>query len=89
MPRHLPAVKLRPNALEREGAVRISRRGIVKGIAGGVPLATILADPMHVTVYAYDANHAFANPTGAAFPYVKEAADLAWKRALAFLKKYD
>ena len=42
-----------------------------------------------VTVYAYDANHAFANPTGAAYPYVKEAADLAWKRTLAFLKKYD
>lgn len=43
-----------------------------------------------VTVYAYEgANHAFANPTGAAFPYVKEAADLAWKRTLAFLKKYD
>ena len=43
----------------------------------------------HVTVYAYDANHAFANPTGAAYPYVKEAAELAWKRTLAFLKKYD
>lgn len=42
-----------------------------------------------VTVYAYDANHAFANPTGAAFPYVKDAADLAWKRTLAFLKKND
>ena len=44
----------------------------------------------NVTVYAYaDANHAFANPTGAAYPYVKDAADLAWKRTLAFLKKYD
>jgi len=42
-----------------------------------------------VTVYAYDANHAFANPTGAAYPYVKAAAELAWKRTLAFLKKYD
>jgi carboxymethylenebutenolidase len=43
-----------------------------------------------VKVYAYEgANHAFANPTGAAFPYVKAAADLAWKRSLAFLKKYD
>lgn len=38
-----------------------------------------------VTVYAYDANHAFANPTGASYPYVKEAADLAWQRTLAFL----
>jgi carboxymethylenebutenolidase len=43
-----------------------------------------------VTVYAYEgANHAFANPTGAAYPYVKEAAELAWKRSIAFLKKYD
>lgn len=42
-----------------------------------------------VTIYAYDASHAFANPTGAAFPYVKEAADLAWRRTLDFLKKYD
>ena len=42
-----------------------------------------------VTVYSYDANHAFANPTGAAYPYVKAAADLAWKRTLAFLRKYD
>ncbi|MFI4988041.1 MAG: dienelactone hydrolase family protein [Alphaproteobacteria bacterium] len=43
----------------------------------------------HVTVYAYDANHAFANPTGAAYPYVKEAAELAWTRTLAFLKEHD
>jgi carboxymethylenebutenolidase len=43
-----------------------------------------------VTVYAYaGANHAFANPTGAAYPYVKDAAELAWKRSIAFLKKYD
>ncbi|MDE2229178.1 MAG: dienelactone hydrolase family protein [Alphaproteobacteria bacterium] len=42
-----------------------------------------------VTIYAYDANHAFANPTGAAFPYVKDAADLAWKRTIAFLKAND
>jgi carboxymethylenebutenolidase len=42
-----------------------------------------------VTVYAYDANHAFANPTGAAYPYNKAAAELAWQRTLAFLKKYD
>jgi carboxymethylenebutenolidase len=42
-----------------------------------------------VTVYSYDANHAFANPSGAAFPYNKEAADLAWKRTLEFLKKFD
>ncbi len=34
-----------------------------------------------VTVYAYDANHQFANPTGASFPYVKEAADLVWTRS--------
>ena len=42
-----------------------------------------------VTVYAYDANHAFANPTGAGFPYVKDAADRAWSRTIAFLKAND
>lgn len=42
-----------------------------------------------VTVYAYDANHAFANPTGASFPYVKDAAEQAWARTIAFLKAND
>ncbi|MGH6968258.1 MAG: dienelactone hydrolase family protein [Stellaceae bacterium] len=42
-----------------------------------------------VTVYAYDANHAFANPTGAGFPYVKDATDRAWIRTIAFLKTND
>jgi carboxymethylenebutenolidase len=42
-----------------------------------------------VTVYVYDADHAFANPTGASFPYMKDAADLAWKRTIAFLKAND
>lgn len=42
-----------------------------------------------VTVYAYDANHAFANPTGANFPYVKDAAEQAWARTIAFLKAND
>ena len=42
-----------------------------------------------VTVYAYDANHAFANPTGASFPYVKDAAEQAWARTIAFLKVND
>jgi carboxymethylenebutenolidase len=40
-----------------------------------------------VTVDAYDANHAFANPTGA--NYHKADAQLAWQRTLAFLKQYD
>lgn len=40
-----------------------------------------------VTAYSYNANHAFANPTGAS--YHKADAQLAWKRTLAFLKKYD
>lgn len=40
-----------------------------------------------VTVHAYKANHAFANPTGA--NYHKDDAQLAWKRTLEFLKKYD
>ena len=36
-----------------------------------------------LTVYWYDANHAFANPTGAA--YDKADAALAWERTSAFL----
>ena len=40
-----------------------------------------------VTVYAYDAAHAFANPTGANFH--KDDAQTAWQRTLEFLKKYD
>ncbi|EIM29562.1 dienelactone hydrolase family protein [Microvirga lotononidis] len=39
-------------------------------------------------IYVYEgANHAFNNDTGAA-RYNKEAADLAWSRTVAFLKKY-
>jgi carboxymethylenebutenolidase len=38
-----------------------------------------------LTDYWYDANHAFANPTGAS--YHKADARLAWSRTLAFLKK--
>ena len=40
-----------------------------------------------VIAYSYAANHAFANPSGAS--YHKADAQLAWKRTLAFLKKYD
>ncbi len=40
-----------------------------------------------VTVYGYDAGHAFANPTGA--NYHQSDAQLAWQRTLAFLKQYD
>ena len=40
------------------------------------------------TVHIYEgANHAFNNDTNAA-RYNKEAADLAWGRSVAFLKKY-
>jgi carboxymethylenebutenolidase len=35
-------------------------------------------------IYSYDANHAFANPTGQ--NYDKEDARLAWDRTIAFLK---
>jgi len=39
-------------------------------------------------IYVYDGvNHAFNNDTSAA-RYDKNAADLAWKRTVAFLKKY-
>jgi carboxymethylenebutenolidase len=40
-----------------------------------------------VTVYSYEAPHAFANPTGA--NYHKAEAQLAWQRTLKFLKRYD
>lgn len=38
-----------------------------------------------LTVHWYDADHAFANPTGAR--YDKGAAKLSWERTMAFLKK--
>ena len=64
-------------------------RNINTAMVEGFEAAAMTAGKQ-VTVYAYaGANHAFANPTGAAYPYVKDAAELAWKRSLAFLRKYD
>lgn len=39
-----------------------------------------------LTVYWYEADHAFANPTGAR--YDAEDAKLAWERSLAFLSQH-
>ena len=39
-----------------------------------------------LTVYWYEADHAFANPTGAR--YDAEDAALAWERTLFFLRKH-
>jgi carboxymethylenebutenolidase len=56
-----------------------------KGIAGYE--AALKANGKSYEVYSYEgANHAFNNDTNAA-RYNKEAADLAWGRTLAFLKK--
>jgi carboxymethylenebutenolidase len=42
-------------------------------------------DGIKAEIYRYDANHAFANPTGE--NYDKEDARVAWDRTVAFLKK--
>ncbi len=61
-------------------------QSIDAAMVGGFELAMKeagLAD--RLTVYWYDADHAFANPTGAR--YDAEDAALAWDRTLRFLKK--
>jgi carboxymethylenebutenolidase len=47
--------------------------------------AALKADGIKNEIYRYDANHAFANPTGK--NYDKEDARVAWDRTMAFLKQ--
>ncbi|HUR43550.1 MAG TPA: dienelactone hydrolase family protein, partial [Aestuariivirga sp.] len=64
--------------------------GLDDRINSGIPAfeAALRGKNKAYELYMYDAaNHAFNNDTNAA-RYNKEAADLAWGRTVAFLKKY-
>ncbi len=64
--------------------------GLDQGINAGIPAyeAALKASGKSYELYMYEGvNHAFNNDTGAA-RYNKEAADLAWGRTVAFLKKH-
>jgi len=55
-------------------------------MVGGFEKAMAAAGKTDLTVYWYEANHAFANPTGAR--YDEADAKLAWERTLAFYKQH-
>lgn len=62
-------------------------QSINQAMVDGFTKAAKEADVDHLfTAYWYEANHAFANPTGN--NYVSEAAKLSWERTLAFLKQH-
>ncbi len=64
--------------------------GLDKRINGGIDdyVAALEANEKTFEIFIYEgANHAFNNDTNEA-RYDKEAADLAWGRTVAFLKKY-
>jgi len=64
--------------------------GLDERIDAGIPAfeAALKANHKAYELYMYDGvNHAFNNDTNAA-RYNKDAADLAWKRTVAFLRKY-
>jgi carboxymethylenebutenolidase len=64
--------------------------GLDHGINAGIPAyeAALKSAGKSYELYMYEGvNHAFNNDTGAA-RYNKEAADLAWSRTVAFLKKH-
>ena len=55
-------------------------------MVGGFEAAMKQAGKTDLTVHWYDANHAFANPTGAR--YDEEDANLAWQRTLDFYQRH-
>ncbi len=59
---------------------------INKDMVNGFENAMKQAGKTDLTTYWYEANHAFANPTGSR--YDEEDAALAWKRTSAFLKQH-
>lgn len=60
---------------------RINRK-----MVGGFEQAMTTAGKVDLTVHWYEADHAFANPSGGR--YDAEDAKLAWSRTLAFFKKH-
>ncbi|WP_343058366.1 dienelactone hydrolase family protein [Microvirga mediterraneensis] len=73
-----------------KAAMLLHYGGLDERINAGIPAyeAALKQAGKTYEIYVYEgANHAFNNDTGAA-RYNKEAADLAWGRTLAFLKKY-
>ncbi len=72
-----------------EAGLLLHYGGLDERINAGIPAyeAALKAAGKSYAIYVYDgANHAFNNDTNAA-RYDKAAADLAWSRTLAFLKK--
>jgi len=61
-------------------------KSINADMVGGFEKAMAAAGKTDLSVHWYDANHAFANPTGAR--YDEADAQLAWERTLAFYKKH-
>lgn len=71
-------------------AMMLHYGGLDERINAGIPAyeAALKKAGKTYEIYVYEgANHAFNNDTGAA-RYNKEAAELAWGRTIAFLKKY-
>jgi len=63
--------------------------GLDQRVDAGIPAyeAALKANHKHYTIYVYrGVNHAFNNDTGSR--YDKPAAELAWRRTVAFLKEY-
>jgi len=73
-----------------KAALLLHYAGLDERIDAGIDAYKKALDAAHVeyTVYVYDGvNHAFNNDTSAE-RYNKAAADLAWKRTLAFFKQH-
>jgi len=73
-----------------KAALLLQYAGLDQATNAGIPAyeAALKAAGKTYEIYIYpDANHGFNNDTSAA-RYDKAAADLAWTRTLAFLRKY-
>lgn len=73
-----------------KAALMLHYAGLDEGIDAGIPAyeAALKANNKTYEIFVYPGvQHAFNNDTGGA-RYNKEAADLAWGRTIAFLKKY-
>ncbi|MCW8915377.1 MAG: dienelactone hydrolase family protein [Magnetovibrio sp.] len=61
-------------------------KNINADMVGGFEKAMMAAGKTELTVHWYEANHAFANPTGSR--YDEADAELAWQRTAAFFKQH-